>query len=129
MKRVKVLIADNHCDIRKVVREFLDRLPNVEVVGEAVDGVDVVNKVEELHPDVVLMELDLPKRSGFEATRIIKQHWPSTKVILEPMADDIFTREKIQSVKADGQIVKSSLKQGLEEMFNDDYGSGGRVRK
>ncbi len=76
MNKIKVLIADDYRDFRKVVHDFLDRLPNVSVVGEAENGKDAVKKVHKLSPDVVLMDISMPLMSGIEATRIIKQRWP-----------------------------------------------------
>jgi len=60
MNRIKVLIADDHRDFRKVVHDFLDRLPNVSVVGEATNGDDAIKKMEKFFPDVVLMTSRCP---------------------------------------------------------------------
>lgn len=117
MERIKVLIADDHRDFRKVVHEFLDRLPNVSVVGEACDGIEAVESVERLQPDVVLMDIAMPLSSGLEATRIIKQRWPSTKVLIATMHDNPVYRMQAQEAKADGFMLKSAMKPSLEATF------------
>jgi DNA-binding NarL/FixJ family response regulator len=117
MGNIKVLIADDHHDFRRVVHEFLDRLPNVSVVGEAGDGNDAVSKVEKLNPDVVLMDISMPNMNGLEATRIIKQRWPSTKVLIATTFDDPMHRKEALAVRADAFILKGSLKPSLEATF------------
>jgi DNA-binding NarL/FixJ family response regulator len=117
MNRIKVLIADDHRDFRRVVHNFLDRLPNVSVVGEAMNGDDAVKKVEKLFPDIVLMDISMPLMDGIEATRVIKQRWPVTKVHIVTSFDDPICRKEARDAKADGYILKESLKPSLESMF------------
>lgn len=117
MNRIRVLIADDHKDFRKVVHDFLDRLANVSVVGEATDGNDAITKVEKLFPDVVLMDISMPLLNGLEATRIIKQRWPETKVLISTNHDDPLYRKQALEARADGFILKSSMKPSLEATF------------
>jgi DNA-binding NarL/FixJ family response regulator len=117
MNRIKVLIADDHRDFRKVVHDFLDRLPNVSVVGEATDGDDAIKKMEKLFPDVVLMDISMPLMNGIEATRIIKQRWPATKVLIATNHDDPMYRKQALEARADGFILKGSMKPSLEATF------------
>jgi DNA-binding NarL/FixJ family response regulator len=117
MNAIKVLIADDHCDFRKVLRDFLNRLPNVFVVGEAMDGNDAVNKVEMFFPDVVLMDISMPLMNGIEATRIIKQRWPETKVLIATNHDNPIYRKQALEAHADGFILKNLLKPSLEATF------------
>ena len=117
MNKIKVLIADDHQDYRKVVHDFLDQLPHVVVVGEATDGHDAVKKVEDLFPDVVLMDISMPQLNGIEATRIIKQRWPKTKVLIATNHDDAIYRKQAFEAHADGFILKHSLKPSLEATF------------
>ncbi len=89
MDGVTVLIADDHPVVRQGLRTFLDLQEDVVVVGEAATGAEAVAKVEELLPDVVLMDLVMPDLDGIEAARRIRDVSPSTKVIvLTSYADD-----------------------------------------
>ncbi|NJN95060.1 MAG: response regulator transcription factor [Anaerolineales bacterium] len=79
---IRVLIADDHPRSRRGLRALLTTWPGVKVVGEAADGQEAVHLVETQHPDVVLMDANMPVMDGLEATRQIKEQWPHTKIIL-----------------------------------------------
>ena len=117
LNRIKILIADDQWDFRNVLHNFLDGLPNVSVIGEAMNGNDAVKKVEELLPDVVLMDISMPLINGIEATRIIKQRWPATKILVVSNFDDPNYRNQALEAHADGFIAKSDLMPSLETMF------------
>jgi len=114
---IRILVADDHKDFRNVVCEFLNQLPDVIVVGEADDGVDVIDKTESLDPDIVLMDITMPRRNGLEAARIIKNRWPLKKVVIATMHDNAYYRAQAEEVAADGFIVKSSIRSGLLATF------------
>jgi two-component system, NarL family, response regulator LiaR len=80
--RIRVLIADDHAVVRQGLRGFLELQPNIEVVGEAVDGMDAVEKAQALRPNVVLMDMVMPRMDGAQATRAIRTAVPSTQVIV-----------------------------------------------
>jgi DNA-binding NarL/FixJ family response regulator len=117
MKQIKVLVVDDRQDFRRVVLDFLNRLPNINIVGEAVDGDEAIEKAETLSPDIILMDIAMPKKNGIEATRIIKQRWPDIKVMIETTYDNPLYRIQALEAKADGFFLKSSLKVGMEAAF------------
>jgi DNA-binding NarL/FixJ family response regulator len=82
MDKIRALIAEDYPPFRSILREFLTTDPQVELVGEARDGQEALDKVKELRPDLVLMDVSLPGMGGLAATRQIRQANPDTKVIL-----------------------------------------------
>jgi DNA-binding NarL/FixJ family response regulator len=81
-----VLLADDHPVFRAGLRAVLERAADLEVVGEAVDGVDAVDAARRLQPSVVLMDLHMPELPGVEATREVVRHCPSTSVLVLTMS-------------------------------------------
>ncbi|MBC8275193.1 MAG: response regulator transcription factor [Chloroflexi bacterium] len=88
MKKIKVLIVDDHTLVRDGIRALLELVVGVEVVGEAVNGKEALEKVEQLMPDVVLMDLAMPIMGGLEATRRIRKQFPGIKVLALTQYDD-----------------------------------------
>ncbi len=79
---IRVLIADDHAIVRKGLRALLSKEPDMEVVGEACNGVEAVAQVKSLLPDVILMDLVMPKLDGIEATRRITEQWPDIRILV-----------------------------------------------
>ncbi|MEA2286992.1 MAG: hypothetical protein QOJ21_3035, partial [Solirubrobacteraceae bacterium] len=79
---IRVLIADDHGVIRDGLGRLISALPDMELVGTAGDGAEAVDRVHELEPDVVLMDLDMPKVDGIEATRRVLADRPGTAVLV-----------------------------------------------
>ena len=89
---IRVLIADDHTIVRSGVRLLLAAEPDIEVVGEALDGLEAIKLTESTQPDVVLMDITMPKLDGLEATRRINTHWPAIHVLVLTMhrSDEYF---------------------------------------
>jgi two-component system response regulator NreC len=87
MKKIRVLIADDHKIVRAGVRSLLDGYDDIEVVGEASSGVEAIDQVVRLQPDVVLMDIAMGDLSGLEATAEIKERAPQVKVLALTMHD------------------------------------------
>jgi DNA-binding NarL/FixJ family response regulator len=79
---ISVLIADDHGVIRDGLGRLIDALEDIELAGTAADGAEAVERVRELRPDVVLMDLDMPRMDGIEATRRIVEDRPGTAVLV-----------------------------------------------
>ncbi|WP_075259447.1 response regulator [Herbaspirillum camelliae] len=91
---IRILLVDDHTLFRSGIRLLLQRHPDIDVVGEAVDGLDGVKRALQLRPDVVLMDLNMPGLSGLEAMQLIVQDLPETAVLMLSVseeADDLTT--------------------------------------
>jgi two-component system NarL family response regulator len=87
-EKLRVLIVDDHALFRRGLQMVLKQEDDIEVVGEAGDGSDAVNKAQESMPDVILMDVRMPRRSGIEATEQIKDLLPHAKILMLTISDD-----------------------------------------
>jgi DNA-binding NarL/FixJ family response regulator len=85
---IRVLIVDDHALFRRGLQMVLEGEPDIDVVGEASDGHEAIEQSEKTTPDVVLMDVRMPKRSGIEATRAIKDMLPSSKILMLTISDE-----------------------------------------
>ena len=112
MYTLKVLLADDHESFRRILSAFLKAQQGIEIVGEASDGKEVVEKAEHLHPDLILMDVHMPLQNGIDATKTIKNHLPSTRVFILSMDISELCQKNAHEC-ADGFIPKSSIKNAL----------------
>jgi len=82
MKPIRVLLADDHAVLRDSLRAFLAMYPDLEVIGEASDGVETLTQVRALKPDVLLLDMAMPNLGGLEVLRAIAKEQPACKVLV-----------------------------------------------
>ena len=105
---ITIILADDHTIVRQGLAKLLEGEPGFNVVGEAENGREAVGKVEELKPDVVIMDISMPMLNGIEATRQIKKIRPKTRVIILSMhCHDRYIKE-LFSLGASGYLLKDS---------------------
>jgi DNA-binding NarL/FixJ family response regulator len=101
-----ILIVDDSDTSRKITRLFLESQTDMEVCGEAVDGVDGIEKVKALKPDLVLLDLAMPKMNGIEAASIMKHVMPQLRIIVFTVYDKFLGPALASSVGVDAVLPK-----------------------
>lgn len=110
---VRLLLVDDHVVMRSGLRLILAEQPEIEVLGEYGDGGEAIDAADAMNPDVILMDVAMPKVDGVEATRIIKQRHPAIRVIGLSMFEDTETREKMIAAGAERYLSKAGPSEEL----------------
>jgi two-component system response regulator NreC len=113
MNKIRVFLADDHAILREGIRLLLRKVPDIEVVGEAGDGEEAVAQVEQLVPDVVLMDITMPGLNGLEATEQIKGKKTQVKVLILTMHETDQYLSGMLRAGASGYVVKTTVSSEL----------------
>jgi DNA-binding NarL/FixJ family response regulator len=108
MDAIKVLVVDDHALFRRGIIDVLSHQANLKVVGEAIDGLEAIQKAEETRPDVILMDLNMPHCNGLEATQALQAKMPQVNILVLTVSDseaDLFAAMKFG---AKGYILKNT---------------------
>ncbi|MCL4394919.1 MAG: response regulator transcription factor [Chloroflexi bacterium] len=106
MAKIRVLVCDDHTILREGIRLLLNSQPDLEVVAEAVDGRDAVEKARAVRPDVILMDIAMPMLNGLEATRQIRREWPDARVLVLTMYESDEYVSQMLEAGAAGYVLK-----------------------
>ena len=109
MDRIRILVVDDHAIMRDGIRALLGLHGDIEVVGEASEGKEAVEKAQKLTPDVVIMDIAMPRMDGLEATRRIRKKNPKTKILVLTQHDNKEYILSIIKAGASGYILKRAL--------------------
>jgi NarL family two-component system response regulator LiaR len=118
---IRILIADDHAVVREGLRTLITTKPGMQVVGEAADGVEAVLQVRTLQPDVILLDMVMPRKDGLQAIKEIKKENPSARILVLTSFDDderVFSAIKAGAL---GYLLKDSSPQQLLAAIRDVY--------
>lgn len=107
MDRIRYMVADDHSIFRQGLKLALNDDPALDFLGEAADGAELLAKLESINPDVVLLDLKMPRIDGIEATREIKQRYPQVKILILTMHDDEQFILHLLEIGAHGYLLKN----------------------
>ncbi len=119
--RLKVLLVDDHALVRRGFRRMLEDEPSFQVVGEASDGAEALKRAEELRPDVIVLDIAMPRLNGLDAARQLKRVMPTVKMIFLTVSEDPDLAAEAFRVGASGFLLKNSaaseLFQAIQEVL------------
>ncbi len=110
---IRVVIADDHRLVRQGIRALLERSDDIDVVGEASDGLDAISKVEELEPDLVIMDISMPQMDGIQATELITKMKLPTRVVVLSMYSKPSIVQQVLRKGAKGYLLKNAISEEL----------------
>ena len=113
MSLIRVLVVDDFENWRRQVHSLLQARPEWQVIAEASDGSEAVQKAEDLKPDLILLDIGLPKLNGIEAARQIRQRSPSSKIIFLGQNSDLAVIQAALGTGALGYVHKSDARREL----------------
>jgi two-component system, NarL family, response regulator NreC len=114
-----IVVVDDHHVVRQGLRGFLETEPEFSIVGEAANGVDACTVVEELQPDVLIVDLIMPGMDGLEVTQYVTRHCPNVRVIILSMHGDEASVQKALASGAAGYVLKDSTAGDLVRAIRD----------
>jgi DNA-binding NarL/FixJ family response regulator len=115
---LRILIADDNGAVRLILKDFLAQRPDVAVCGEAVNGLEAVEKAKALKPDLVLMDLAMPEMNGAEATSVLKHALPNLAVVLFTMFGEDIGRRLTTALGVDAVLCKPNGMRQLGKLID-----------
>jgi two-component system response regulator NreC len=113
LRKSRILIADDHAMVRQGISAFLRMSDECEVVGEAADGVEAIEAAKRTKPDIILMDISMPRLGGYEATVEIKKHSPAVKIIVLTQYEDAVYIRRFFKAGASGYLPKKAVGEDL----------------
>jgi DNA-binding NarL/FixJ family response regulator len=134
LHKCRILLVDDHAPMREAVRDLLSSYDDLDVIGEASDGRMAVHMVEACRPDVVLMDINMPKMNGIEAAKLIKHSWGETVIIgvcavRDPYITDTFMRAGALAVVSKDRLANlhATIQRACVARTGDAFSKAGEV--
>jgi DNA-binding NarL/FixJ family response regulator len=124
MSDIRVLIVDDHAILRDGIRSLLERQADIQVVAEASNGREALEKVREFKPDIVLMDVAMPEMNGLEATRMIRSEYPQVRVLILTQHDNREYVAPLLQAGASGYVLKRSGGREVVDAIHQVYNAG-----
>lgn len=121
MSSFRVLIVDDHEATRRGIRNLLSVRPDWEICGEASDGIEALGQAEALRPDVILMDISMPRMNGLDATRIIRRELPECAIVIVSQNEPDIVRQQALEINASGHVGKMELPRELISTLDAIY--------
>ena len=129
---MKILVADDHAVVREGLRQLLNSQPDMEVVGEAEDGREALEKAKSLRPDVIILDIAMPRLSGLEAARLIKEAVPDTGIVVLSMHKKEAYVHQVLASGALAYVLKASpssdVLQAIRAVHRGEYFLSSQIR-
>lgn len=122
--KIKLILADDHRIFRKGLKSLLSENSNIEVLAEADDGVEALEKAMKYRPEIVIMDIGMPKMDGIEATRQIRERFPDTEVVILSMHAKKAYIDQVLKAGAKGYVLKDSDEKNLIAAINTVHNGG-----
>ena len=118
---IKILIVDDQNTVRQILKSYLENEEDISIVGFAFDGQAALKQVEALQPDIIIMDIEMPKMDGFTATKIINEQYLSTKIIFFTNHDEINYFNQALKAGANGYLLKRSTSEEIKSAIRTVY--------
>ncbi|HWR61831.1 MAG TPA: response regulator transcription factor, partial [Clostridia bacterium] len=121
MSKIRIMIADDHSIVREGLKQLLELEEDFSVVGQASNGVETIERVKELKPDVLLLDINMPIMNGIKALRKLKEDGIDTKVVILTIHEDREYLIETMQIGASGYILKDSDSASFFKAIRDAY--------
>ena len=129
---MRILVADDHAIVREGLRQLLNNQRDMEVVGEAEDGLEAIKKAKSLRPDVTVLDIAMPRLSGLEAVRLIKEAVPNTQIVVLSMYKKEAYVHQVLASGALGYVLKASpssdVLEAIRAVYRGEYFLSSKIR-